>query len=81
LPIISFFFVATETTGWSAECAQPSSFHAARFCHIVANLVVDFVVFDVEHRGVGLDALKAEFALSRCRRCAAPCPRPASSVI
>jgi hypothetical protein len=57
--------VSTETTGWSAECAQPSSFHAARFCHIVANLVVDFVVFDVEHRGVGLDALKGEFALSR----------------
>src|SRR3984893_8351119 len=40
-------------------------FFTPGLCQIAANAGADFVLFDMEHGGVGIDMLKAQFAFAR----------------
>src|ERR1700730_2629292 len=40
-------------------------FFSPGLCQIAANAGADFVLFDMEHGGVGIDVLKAQFAFAR----------------
>ena len=42
-----------------------AEFFTPGFCQIAANAGADFVIFDMEHGGVGIDTLKAQFAYAR----------------
>jgi 2-keto-3-deoxy-L-rhamnonate aldolase RhmA len=42
-----------------------TEFFAPGFCRIAANSGAEFVIFDMEHGGVGIDVLKAQIAFAR----------------
>ncbi len=42
-----------------------AEFFTPGFCQIAANAGAEFVLFDMEHGGVGIDMLKAQFAFAR----------------
>jgi 2-keto-3-deoxy-L-rhamnonate aldolase RhmA len=42
-----------------------AEFFTPGFCRIVANAGAEFVIFDMEHGGVGIDVLKAQIAFAR----------------
>ncbi|MBN8996399.1 MAG: hpch/hpai aldolase [Rhizobiales bacterium] len=42
-----------------------TEFFTPGFCQIAANAGAEFVLFDMEHGGVGIDTLKAQFAFAR----------------
>lgn len=42
-----------------------TEFFTPGFCQIAGNAGADFVIFDMEHGGVGIDALKAQIAFAR----------------
>ncbi len=42
-----------------------TEFFSPGLCQIAANAGADFVLFDMEHGGVGIDTLKAQFAFAR----------------
>ena len=51
--------------GETAYGILAAEFFTPGFCQIAANAGADFVIFDMEHGGVGIDALKAQFAFAR----------------
>ena len=42
-----------------------TEFFSPGLCQIAANAGADFVLFDMEHGGVGIDVLKSQFAFAR----------------
>ena len=42
-----------------------TEFFTPGFCQIAANAGAEFILFDMEHGGVGIDTLKAQFAFAR----------------
>jgi 2-keto-3-deoxy-L-rhamnonate aldolase RhmA len=53
------------TSGGSAIGIMATEFFTPGFCQIVANAGVEFVMFDMEHGGVGIDTIKAQIAFAR----------------
>lgn len=52
-------------TGEIAYGVMATEFLTPGFCQIAANAGAEFVVFDMEHGAVGIDALKAQMAFAR----------------
>ena len=42
-----------------------AEFFTPGFCQIVSNAGAEFIIFDMEHGGVGIDMLKAQIAFAR----------------
>jgi 2-keto-3-deoxy-L-rhamnonate aldolase RhmA len=55
----------TLRSGKTAYGVFAAEFFTPGFCRIAANAGADFVLFDMEHGGVGIDTLKAQFAFAR----------------
>jgi len=55
----------TLRSGQTAYGVFAAEFFTPGFCRIAANAGADFVLFDMEHGGVGIDTLKAQFAFAR----------------
>src|SRR5829696_4913087 len=53
------------SSGQTAYGVFATEFFTPGFCRIAANAGADFVLFDMEHGGVGIDTLKAQFAFAR----------------
>src|ERR1022692_3070977 len=53
------------TSGGVAFGVMAAEFFTPGFCQIAANAGAEFVIFDMEHGGVGIDVLKAQIALAR----------------
>jgi len=51
--------------GATAYGIMAAEFFTPGFCQIVANAGAEFVIFDGEHGGVGIDVLKAQIAFAR----------------
>ncbi|MFN0193148.1 MAG: HpcH/HpaI aldolase family protein [Aestuariivirga sp.] len=52
--------------GATAYGIMAAEFFTPGFCQIAANAGAEFVIFDGEHGGVGIDVLKAQMAFARC---------------
>jgi 2-keto-3-deoxy-L-rhamnonate aldolase RhmA len=53
------------TGGKSAFGIMAAEFFTPGFCQIAANAGAEFVIFDMEHGGVGIDVIKAQIAFAR----------------
>ena len=51
--------------GGTAYGIMAAEFFTPGFCQIAANAGAEFVIFDGEHGGVGIDVLKAQIAFAR----------------
>lgn len=51
--------------GRTAYGVMAAEFFTPGFCQIVRNAGADFIIFDMEHGGVGIDVLKAQMAFAR----------------
>src|SRR5260370_1668349 len=51
--------------GGAAYGIMAAEFFTPGFCQIAANAGAEFILFDMEHGGVGIDTLKAQFAFAR----------------
>jgi 2-keto-3-deoxy-L-rhamnonate aldolase RhmA len=52
-------------SGGAANGVMAAEFFTPGFCRIAANAGAEFVMFDKEHGGVGIDAIKAQIAFAR----------------
>lgn len=52
-------------SGKTAYGVFATEFFTPGFCQLAANAGAEFVLFDMEHGGVGIDTLKAQFAFAR----------------
>jgi 2-keto-3-deoxy-L-rhamnonate aldolase RhmA len=52
-------------TGGTAYGIMAAEFFTPGFCAIAARAGAEYVIFDMEHGGVGIDTLKAQFAFAR----------------
>ena len=51
--------------GRTAYGVMAAEFFTPGFCRIASNAGVDFIIFDMEHGGVGIDVLKAQIGFAR----------------
>src|SRR6202451_3146401 len=51
--------------GGAAYGIMAAEFFTPGFCQIAANAGAEFIIFDMEHGGVGIDVIKAQIAFAR----------------
>src|ERR1700683_2021441 len=53
------------TSGGAPIRIMAAEFFTPGFCQIAANAGAEFIIFDMEHGGVGVDGIKAQIAFAR----------------